>query len=135
MNREPHSSDDSWESDTVWKLLDEAPAARASGRFVADVMRDVRLDEVHEPWWKRLVSPLGLGLGGLAGAAVTAAVVLAIHVSGPTSPSGSGQRAIATTADESFGAVQELADTEVLEAAADHLDRYSDTELVSMIGL
>jgi len=129
MNRTPLPEDDSWESDAVWKLLDEVPPASAGPRFVDDVMRAVRLGETPQPWWKRVFAPLPAA--GLATA--TAAIALAVHslVSVP-SPTG-GPVAVTPTA-ESFADVQAAADAEVLVAAADHLDQFSDNELVSLIG-
>jgi hypothetical protein len=129
MNRTPLPEDESWESDAVWKLLDEAPPAAARPRFVDDVMRAVRLEETPQPWWKRLFAPLPVA--GLATA--TAAIALAVHslVSVPTT---GHSPVVVTPAIESFAEVQDAADAEVLVAAADHLDQFSDNELVSLIG-
>lgn len=129
MNRTPLPEDDSWESDAVWKLLDEAPPAAARPRFVDDVMRAVRLEETPQPWWKRVFAPVPAA--GLATA--TAAIALAVH-SLVSVPSPTRAPVAVTPATESFAEVQNVADEEVLVAAADHLDQFSDNELASLIG-
>ena len=129
MNRTPLPEDESWESDAVWKLLDEAPPASAGPRFVDDVMRAVRLEETPQPWWKRVFAPLPAA--GLATA--TAAIALAAH-SLLSVPSPVQTPVAVTSAAESFDEVQDAADAEVLVAAADHLDQFSDNELASLIG-
>lgn len=130
MNRNPLPEDENWESDSVWKLLDEAPPVSARPRFADNVMRSIRLDEAPAPWWKRWAMPASIG--GLV--AATAAIVLTVHAVYFQNPvSKSGPVASNAPAAESFDAVQDITDSEVLVAAADHLDRYSDTELVSLI--
>jgi hypothetical protein len=130
MNRPFSPDEDSLESDAVWKLLDEASPVVASPRFADSVMRAVRLDEAPAPWWKRFALPLSLG--GLT--AATAAVALTVHALFFVAPEVSPQIAYVPPTEVSFEGVQEAADSEALVAAADHLDKYSDTELVSMIG-
>jgi hypothetical protein len=129
MNRQPHQSDESWENDAVWKLLDQAPPATASPRFVDDTVRAARLAGQPAPWWKRLLAPAPLA--GLAGA--TAAVVFAIiSLSSNTAPDSGSQTAMADPAG--FAEIQEIAETEALISAVDDLDKFSDVELVSLIG-
>lgn len=125
MNRNSQHTDDSWESDAVWKLLDQAPAPKASARFVDDTLRAVRLAEDVKPWWSRLVSPFALT--GLAGA--TAALVISLV--GPSPEPAKGTVAFDTP---QAVAIQDIAETETLIAAADQLDNFSDRELVSLIG-
>lgn len=69
-------------------------------------------------------------LAGLA--AVTAAVAFALmSLLGPSTGNDSQMAAV----DLSQAAnIQEIAETETLIAAVDHLDDFSDTELVSLIG-
>ncbi|MFD0895347.1 hypothetical protein KBB96_20580 [Luteolibacter ambystomatis] len=130
MNRNPLPEDENWESDSVWKLLDEAPPVSARPRFADNVMRAVRLDEAPAPWWKRWALPVSVG--GLV--AATAAIVLTVQAVVSHPPAAKpGPVANNAPAAESFDAVQDITDSEVLVAAADHLDRYSDTELVSLI--
>ncbi len=125
MNREPLKSDESWESDAVWKLLDQAPPQQASARFVDDTLRAARLAADAKPWWSRLLSPVPLA--GLAGA--TAALVFAF-----VGPSSDATRTTVALDSPEAVAIQDIAETETLIAAADQLDDFSDNELVSLIG-
>ena len=130
MNRKPLHTDDSWENDAVWKLLDQAPPASAGPRFADDTVRAARLLEQGEPWWKRLFAPLPLA--GLAGAA--AALVFSFaQVPGPTS-GGLPQVADTNVNVQRAAEIQDIAETETLMTAVDHLDDYSDNELVTLIG-
>lgn len=128
MNRTPQRPDESWENDAVWKLLDQAPPAAAGPRFVDDTVRAARLLGQARPWWRNLFSPLPLA--GLAGA--TAALVFTTHslFSPAAAPTGS----FASTDSVQAAHIQEVAEAETLIAAADHLDDFSDTELVTLIG-
>lgn len=118
----------SLENDAVWKLLDLAPPVSAGPRFVDDTVRAARLAGRHGPWWRSFFAPAPLA--GLAGAA--ALVTLGLF-SLPGSP-GAGDR-VRTFADSAQAAeIEDIAETEALIAAADHLDEFSDTELVSLIG-
>jgi hypothetical protein len=125
MNRNSPPSDDSWESDAVWKLLEQAPAPKASDRFVENTVRAARLSEDAKPWWSRLFSPAPLA--GLAG--VTAALVFTV-----SSLVGPASRTVVPLDSPQAVAIQDIAETETLIAAADHLDDFSDRELVSLIG-
>jgi hypothetical protein len=126
MNRKPHQTDESWENDAVWKLLDQAPPATAGARFADDTVRAARLSDQSAPWWKRLFSPLPLA--GLAGA--TAALVFTLVFL----PSGETNNDVTIVDSKHAAEIQDIAETETLIAAVDHLDDFSDTELVTMIG-
>lgn len=128
MNRNSLPPDDSWESDAVWQLLDQAPPKLASAHFTADTVRAARLASATKPWWSRVLSPAPLA--GLA--AATAALAFAIiSLVGPTNVSGSQ---IALLDSPQAFAIQDIAETEALIAAADQLDDFSDSELVGLIG-
>ncbi len=129
MNRDPQTTDDSWETDAVWKLLDQAPPQAAGPRFADDTLRAVRLLPEVKPWWSRLLSPAPLT--GLAGAA--AAVVFLLMTNGPA-PEKADNVASASYDSPQAVAIQHIAETEILIAAADQLDDFSDNELVSLIG-
>jgi hypothetical protein len=130
MTRNAHPPDDSLESDAVWKLLDQAPPVEAGPRFAADTVRAARLTGApRAAWWQRFISPIPLATMAAAMAALALAV-LSIH------PSTSLTSApIAANNDEAFASIQELAEAEVLSAVVDNLDRFTDTELVCLIGL
>ena len=128
MNRKPLQSDESWENDAVWKLLDQAPPVSAGPRFVDDTLRAARLAGQPQPWWKKLFAPAPLA--GLAGA--TAALVFSI--SGWIGPSPDTNTRTVGLDTERAAQIQEIAETETLIAAVDHLDEFSDNELVTLIG-
>ena len=124
MNRHTTPPDDSWESDAVWKLLDQATLKTAGPRFVEDTVRAAKLEVEIKPWWNRLFAPAPLA--GLA--AATAALAFAVvSLVGPAS-------APVMLDSPQAVAIQDIAETETLLAAVDQLDDFSDTELVSLIG-
>ncbi|GAA5124728.1 hypothetical protein JIN84_13060 [Luteolibacter yonseiensis] len=128
MHRDPLPTDDSWESDAVWKLLDESPPQVASPRFADDVVRMARLTADEVPWWKKLFSPAPLAGLAAASAALAFAVVPLVglfHESASQTVFLDSPQAVA---------IQDIAETETLIAAADQLEDFSDNELVSLIG-
>lgn len=128
MQRNSPPPDDSWENDAVWKLLDQVPPQAAGAWFADNTVRAAKLAEAAKPWWARLLSPAPLA--GLA-AATAALAFSAVTLLGP-----SRAPIIETSEVTSSQAadIQEIAETETLIAAADHLEDFSDTELVSLIG-
>ncbi|MES2474198.1 MAG: hypothetical protein V4640_00360 [Verrucomicrobiota bacterium] len=125
MKREPHDTDDSWESDAVWGLLDQSPPATASSRFATDTVRAAKLMAAEKPWWSRLIAPVvGTGLAG-----ATAALIFAL-----IGPSSESFNSVAALDSPQAVAIQDIAETETLIAAADQLEDFSDNELVSLIG-
>ena len=128
MNRNPLPPDDSWESDAVWKLLDQASPRVAGPRFADDTVRAARLAGAPRAWWQRLVAPAPLA--GLASATAALAIALISLNPSPTRPADPK----VASSDEAFAGIQELAEVEVLSAAVDHLDDFTDNELVCLIG-
>jgi hypothetical protein len=121
-------ADNSWESDAVWRLLEQVPPASAGPRFADDTVRAAKLLGAEKPWWSRI--PVPATLAGLAGAA--AAIALSFFLPGSNRPVAD---APGVTLDSPQAAqIQDIAETETLIAAADQLDDYSDNELVSLIG-
>ncbi|MCF7674876.1 MAG: hypothetical protein K9N23_01625 [Akkermansiaceae bacterium] len=135
MKRHPHSQDDSLESDAVWKLLDQAASRAAGPRFVDDAVRAARLSGQAAPgWWGRLWIPVSLA--GVTAAA--AAMVVAFVSLSQNAPVGgvAGSPIIQDPSPQNpFAELQELAEEETLSAAVDHLDDFTDSELVCLIGL
>lgn len=129
MNRTKQAPDDSWESDAIWKLLDQAAPVTASPRFVDETVRAARLDAEVKPWWgRRFFSP-----APLAGLAVTAAAVTFTFLSMVGTSPESDPHLVDLDSSHAY-AIQEFAETETLIAALDQLDDFSDHELVSLIG-
>jgi hypothetical protein len=127
MNHSPLPPDDSWESDAVWKLLDQAAPAPASPRFVEDVVRAARLDAKPAAWWTRLMSPAPLT--GFA----AAVCVLALGFVTWMGPAATESPSLALDS-ASAAEIQDIAERETLLAAIDQIDDFSDHELVNLIG-
>jgi hypothetical protein len=131
MKRNSPYHDDSFESDAVWQLLDQAVPRTASVGFVADTVRAARLEGQARPgWWHHLWSPAPLA--GLAATAVAAAVAIMVAI--PRQQAGSGDGVVVTPAD-SFESIQQLAEEETLTAALQNPEDFSDAELVYLIGM
>ena len=128
MNRNSAPPDDSWESDAIWKLLDQAAPITAGPRFADDTVRAARCAGTPRAWWQHLFAPIPLA--GLA--TTTAAIAIAVMALNPL-PSQKHSPGVAAN-EESFAGIQELAEAEVLSAAIDNLDNFSDTELACLIG-
>ena len=135
MNHSTPPPDDSWESDAVWNLLDQAAPTAPRASFADDVVRMARLMPAPAPWWKKLLAP-----APIAGfAAATAAIALTFSYLGrPHSDialDGPSLAIVESPAQaDPFADIQEIAETETLMVAADHLEAYSDQELVSLVG-
>lgn len=134
MNHPHQPHDDSWESDAVWKLLDQAAPRTAGPRFVDDTLRAARLAGQESPaWWRRLlVNPVAM-TGAVAAAAALALAVVSLRQGDPAGPNGSGVGL--NTPQDSFAEIQEVTETEALSAAVDQMDDFTDSELVCLIGL
>jgi hypothetical protein len=132
MNRKPLPHDDSWESDAVWRLLDQAAPRTAGPRFADDTVRLARLAGVPAgAWWRRLFTPLPAG-GLVAAVAALAFAVVSLQQPDPATPV---DVIGGVTSEEPFAQMQEFAEVEVLNAAVDHLEDFTDSELVCLIGL
>lgn len=127
MKHDPDTRD--LEKDPLWDLLRQSPATRPGPNFAANVTRSARLEEPANPWWSRLILPISVG-SALAGAAAVVAVVFTLQ-SGPVAPT---ETVVTIAPDSSLADLQDDYETEVFLAASDHLGKYSDEELVSMIG-
>ena len=119
--------EDSWENDPVWKLLEKAPPPPTPARFVDDTVRAARLAAQPASWWLAIMAPAPK-LAGLS--AIAAAVALALTFLSPFSSPPAPSVHHSNAAIE----IEEIAETETLIAAVDHLDQFSDTELVTLIG-
>lgn len=127
MKRDHHSSSD-FEKDPLWELLRESRAVRPSPNFATNVVRAARLEGQQKPWWSRIWLPAAIGTS-LAGAAALVAVVFTLQSDPGTLP------VVKTpAADTSLAELQDDFENEVFLEASDHLGKYDDAELVSMIG-
>ena len=127
MNHHPPETEESLESDAVWKLLDQSPPVTASGRFTGDVVRAACLSVKDDFWWQKLLSPTRLA-GLVAATGLTCAVIFLVD-------SWEKDHSPTTPLDPAYlEEIQEVVETETLIAAVDHLDDFSDMELASLIG-
>jgi hypothetical protein len=137
MKRDSHSSSDfanDLEKDPVWDLLREGRSVRPSPNFADNVVRAARLEGQEKPWWNRIWIPAAIGTT-LAGAAALVAVVLTLQSQPGTSSGNDNLAGVKVTApDASLAELQEDFENEVFLEASDHLGKYDDAELVSMIG-
>ncbi|MBU6328155.1 MAG: hypothetical protein KGQ89_11030 [Verrucomicrobia bacterium] len=120
-------------TDPVWDLLLQSPSAVADPSFADRVLRAVRQQEKPQTLWQRLFAPpvFSYSLAGL-GAAAAALALAAVFLVKPHVDSGIAKSNIPSV--DEFADLDEVASQEMLSAATDHLNEFSDTELVSLIG-
>lgn len=125
------SEQEKWDDeDATWELLAKAAPRKASGRFADDTLRAVKLLPEADPWWPKALrfSPW---------VAITACAALAAFLFlKPTDAGGGASPSVVKVTDEAaqWVEIEAVAEQEMLAAAADHLDRFSDQELVTLIG-
>lgn len=120
-NREENSS----ESDAVWELLKASPAIKASPRFADNTLRAARTSGQSKHWWQSLFAPLPLT--GLSAACTAAIAIAFFNIQPAATPPQTHDLAQAAE-------IEEFAETEALIAAVDHMDAFSDSELINLIG-
>lgn len=114
--------DKTWEHDPVWELLRKADAPVASADFTAQVM-----EKIHAvAWWKK-TSLLGTAAG-------LAAAALLVFTFMQDTQSAAKASALAADKDDAFSELQDVADSEILIAAAENPEHFSDSELVTLVG-
>jgi hypothetical protein len=116
--------------DATWELLGKAAPKKASGRFADDTLRAVKLLPEADPWW-----PKQLGFSPWVALAASGALALFLFMN-PPEDAKTGVSPVTVASDESdqWVEIEAAAGEEMLAAAADHLDRFSDQELVTLIG-
>jgi hypothetical protein len=143
MNSDNHN--DNWdENDATWQLLGKAAPKEASPRFTDDVMRAVRLLPEAEPIWPKI---LKFSRWTLAAACVVLAASIFLDPADKTGniatkpPVKQGEpvrvnHPIPKDADHQaeWARIEDVAQAELLAAAAEHLDEFSDQDLITMIG-
>lgn len=131
---------DTFDYDPVWKLLDQASSRNAGARFADDVVRLARLDaDRPQPWWMRWMAPVPVAsFAGVAAAVTLGFLALrpatdAPHVDPSVAATPDAAAPVAST-EERVAHLQEVLETEMLFAAVENLDEFSDAELVTLIG-
>lgn len=135
MNPTPKPSAQPPEDDGVWQALEKATATTPGPSFVENTVKTARLiPQDPEPWWQRLLgSARAMRPTTLAGlTAATAA--LAIAVVSLSSKQDTHSAAAHGFDSEQALTIQEIAETEVLIAAAENPSEFSDQELVCLLG-
>ena len=130
MSDQDDWSDENAHKDATWEMLGKAAPRKASGRFADDTLRAVKLLPEADPWW-----PMSLRFSPWV--AITACVALAaLLFLNPAEHGNDGSSTVAHVSDdaEQWIEIETIAEEEVIAAAADHLDRFSDQELVTLIG-
>ena len=126
MSEDKHSEEWS-ESDKTWQLLGKAAPKQASARFADDVVRAVRLLPEADPFWPRIFRFSRWSL-------VAACVILAVSIFMDPADSDSKKAPVAVDDEAQWEQIEVVAQAELLAAAAEHLDEFSDQDLVTMIG-
>lgn len=137
MKNSHHNHRHTLEDDPVWKLLGHASKPPEGPRFVDDVVRLAKLEGGPAlPWWRRwLASPVPAA--AFAGAAAAVLIGLfALRPAADAPPDAGAGLAAAPPAVEvdRLDHIQEVLESELLLVAVDHLDEFSDDELVALIG-
>ncbi len=125
------SENENWDDkDATWELLGKAAPRKAGGRFADNTLRAVKLLPEADPWWPKALS---FSPWVAIAACVTLGVFFFLN---PTDDGSSNAPSIVIVTDEAdqWVEIEAVAEEEMLAAAADHLDRFSDQELVSLIG-
>lgn len=129
--KDTHSQQDaSIDQDPVWKLLEQSQSRAASPRFTDQVVRLARLDvDESRSCWSRWFAPMRMG----ACTGVAAAMVIGFFAlrSAPDVPLAVGADVVE---EANFAHIQEVLEVEMLFAAVEYMDAFSDEELVALIG-
>lgn len=115
------------ESDVTWRLLGKAAPKRASARFADDVVRAVRLLPEADPIWPRILKFSRWSL-------VAACVVLAASIFIDPLKTSPNQGPVVEDHKTQWEQIENAAQAELLAAAVEHMDEFSDQDLITMIG-
>lgn len=128
--------EDCSEKDATWELLGKAAPRKAGGRFADDTLRAVKLLPEADPWW-----PKALTFSPWVALAACGALAAFLFLN-PADDGSNSTPSVVNVSDEAdqwvesdqWVEIEAVAEEEMLAAAADHLDRFSDQELVTLIG-
>jgi len=118
------------ETDPVWDLLAQSPPPKAGPMFASNVVRTARLEGKPQASWRRWFAPRPLAGLAAAAAAITLAFIAWPKGGTPDPIAGNPD----TPASEPFEDLQDLAEEELLLAAAENLADFSDAELIALLG-
>jgi hypothetical protein len=126
MNEDNHNEEWS-EDDKTWQLLGKSAPKQASGRFADDVVRAVRLLPEADPVWPRILKFSRWSL-------VAACVILVVSIFSDPVVNDPAKAPNVVDNEAQWEQIEVVAQAELLTAAADHLDDFSDQDLITMIG-
>lgn len=125
------SEQDDWDNkDATWELLGKSEFRKADSRFADDVLRAVRLLPESDPCALKV---LGFSPWVAAAACTVLAAFLFLN---PTDNQVITAPSIADISDgtDHWVEIEAAAEEEMIVAAANYLDRFSDQELLTLIG-
>jgi hypothetical protein len=126
MNEDNHNKE--WcESDKTWQLLGKAAPKQASARFADDVVRAVRLLPEADPIWPLILKFSRWSL-------VAACVVLAASIFIDPVKTSPNKGSVVEDNKTQWEQIENAAQAELLAAAVEHMDEFSDQDLITMIG-
>lgn len=147
MNNHPSNSKQDLDDVNLDLLLRRSPVVTASDQFVDKVILAVQQPQeaaassntISQLLTKRLHNNRFILIGTLAAALVISCIMLFSTTPKPAYPSLTDQNASSDEhseelAADSFAELQRVADQEVLLAATEHLNAFSDSELASLMG-
>jgi len=113
------------EEDATWKLLGKASKSSVSPRFTDDVLRAIRQLPAPLPWWRTMhfLAPIGF-------ASSCAAICLFLSLHSTTD----APISVHIGSESSWQEIEAIAHQEILMAASQHLDSFSNEELFSLVG-
>jgi hypothetical protein len=126
MERQVMNQKEEWsEDDATWKLLGKASKPTVSIRFTDDTIRAIRQLPAPLPWWRTMhfLAPVGF-------ASCCAAICLFLSLHTKTDAPSSAH----VGSESSWQEIEATAHQEILIAASQHLDSFSDEELFSLVG-
>ena len=124
------NDENEWSADdSTWKLLGKAKASPASTRFADDTVRAIKLLPEADPWWPKILS-----VSPWVAAAACCVLTASILMNHPDKVSTEEIADVAVSSEEKWVAIAEVAEAEMLVAAANDLDSFSDQELASLVG-
>jgi hypothetical protein len=115
------------QDDKTWQLLGKSAPKQASGRFADDVVRAVRLLPEADPVWPRILKFSRWSL-------VAACVILVVSIFSDPVVNDPAKAPNVADNEAQWEQIEDVAQAELLTAAADHLDDFSDQDLITMIG-
>ncbi len=120
------------DDDTVWGLINQTPAQKASPTFIQDTLRRARLESQETPqaWWKQLFSAKPL-----AGITATAFAIVYFGIFFASTKMGSKEitQSPETSSDELEILVEEALASELLLTASEDQSLFSDEEILALL--